>query len=249
MSKHVIQQGGVDEPIVIVYFVADRLFDDLRESIGPHATIIAFTSRPPEPITHTLQELGPGPRILVGYSAGCQDVRAALWAGVEVDAVIVIDGTHASLPPEPRQLACWAACADRARRGEMLFVATCTQQTYVETQLAKGERYLSTVSVLEQVTGAELRARHGLIERHEGDLHLHGYASAICDHDAHVRQQRQVLPEMLRRYLRPWLERQASPADAPCGLTDEDRAQASAAVAGSLRSLADGLDHGPKGDA
>src|SRR5262245_9758126 len=71
-------------------------------------------------------------RVLVGYSAGCRSVRSLLLEGVHPVAVVTIDGTHASKPPAAWQLDVWRELAAEARRGERVWVATCTQRLYVE---------------------------------------------------------------------------------------------------------------------
>lgn len=138
--------------------------------------------------------------VLVGYSAGCQAVRRLLLDGVHPEAVVAIDGTHAALPPQQWQIDVWRELAGEARRAERLFVATATQQLYVE-HLPEG-RYMASRHVLELALGEELEPG---AEVHEGALHAISYASANVDKEAHMRQAREVLPEMLRRYVAPWI--------------------------------------------
>ena len=68
---------------------------------------------------------------------------------------------------------------------------------------------------------------------HEGALHVYSYASERTDAAAHGRQQRIVLPTMLRRHVRPWLEGKRP-------LMEDERARANGAVALSLDRLARG---------
>jgi len=42
-------------------------------------------------------------------------------------------------------------------------------------------------------------------EIHEHDLHVYAYASKEIDKEAHIAQQREVMPEMLRKHVAPWL--------------------------------------------
>lgn len=148
--------------------------------------------------------------VIVGYSAGCQAVRAALRAGAlpiaERIGIVAIDGTHASIPPKPWQLRIWQLAAEQARRSERIFVATCTAQVYTES-LPPAQRFLSTLSVLRQAIDPSLVPLTPPDERHEGDLHVYAYASKAIDADAHIAQQRAVLPAMLAKHVRPWLAR------------------------------------------
>jgi hypothetical protein len=85
----------------------------------------------------------------------------------------------------------------------VLFVATCTSMSYTE-RIPQGQkgRATSTRHVLEQSMGVELvdYAPHV-----DGNLVLQRWPSSDCDHAAHVHQQNEVLPEMLRRYVAPRL--------------------------------------------
>src|SRR5262245_7511554 len=92
---------------------------------------------------------------LIGYSAGCQRVRAFSVAGVRADAYLLADGTHASWPPEDWQIAWLKELANEARAGEILVVATHTLQTYMEA-LPDGKAFACTLRVLREATGMAL---------------------------------------------------------------------------------------------
>jgi hypothetical protein len=143
------------------------------------------------------------PLVLLGYSAGCQGVRRHLLDGIRPSIVVAIDGTHASWPPAAWQIDVWRTLADDARSGDVTFAATCTQQRYTE-RLGAGQAYASTRTVLERATGAELGPG---VEVHDGKLHLWGYPSADIDGAAHMRQQREALPMVLRTIVAPALSR------------------------------------------
>lgn len=153
------------------------------------------------------------------------------WWKKQVRAFALADGTHASFPPEAWQLDVWRPWIEQARRGnrcvdggpncvcdicsfrrriqELTFAASHTYQTYVE-RLPGTRRYTSTVNVLRSLTGLDL-PRPGLLsgpsEHHDNGLHIESYPSADIDGSAHIRQQTETLPGMLRRYVRPIVER------------------------------------------
>ena len=153
---------------------------------------------------------------LAGFSAGCQGVRAHLLRGVDVRAVLLLDGTHSEWPRlNTLHVGLWRDLAGRARRGEMLMVATCTAQRYTQ-RLQRP--FAATSTVLAEALGApELGTyaptREPLVsypgspevELHEGDLHALGYPGTDCDARAHAAQLTHVLPWALGAYLAPWL--------------------------------------------
>lgn len=197
-------------PLVLLYLVGSQCDTDLRAAL-PGCGIVASSE---SGLATTSQIIGlariaakvseAAPLVLVGYSAGCQGVRRHLLDGVEPAAVVAIDGTHASWPPAQWQIDVWSRAIDRARDGSSTFVATCTQQRYTE-RLGPGKAFASTRTVLERASGAILGAG---VEAHEGGLHLLSYASADIDAGAHIRQQREVLPDVLRRFVAPALARE-----------------------------------------
>jgi hypothetical protein len=231
---------------VILYLVGAQVDDDVRMALGPAPAIAAFDDARGGALDATVERVACAVGaaiddvVLVGYSAGCQAVRRELVAGGDPSAVVTIDGTHATLPPEGWQIEIWQKLARRARHGERLWVATCTQNTYVETDLPKDKRYAAAVSVLRRATGFALEPAPDPAGEHEGALHVYAFASSSMDHDAHVAQQRVVMPEMLRRYVRPWLEGRSA-------LPVSDLAAVQAAVTLSLDRIARSLapDGGP----
>lgn len=162
------------------------------------------------------------------------EIKEDAWWRKQLRAFALADGTHASLPPEPWQLDVWRPWVERARRGnrctggepnclcdicsfrrrlpEFTFAASHTYQTYVE-HLPGAQHYTSTVNVLRSLTGLALPRpgfTSGPSEYHDGDLHIESYPSAEIDGPAHIRQQTEALPRMLRQYIRPLVERAAS---------------------------------------
>jgi hypothetical protein len=176
----------------------------------PGVAIVATDQAPLSPLLGMLDDAralahvtSDVPLCLVGFSAGCQSVRALLLLKAPAAAVVCIDGTHASVPPAPWQLGVWRSLGERARRGEVLFVATCTSMSYTE-RIPQGQkgRATSTRHVLEQSMGVELADYAPHVD---GNLVLQRWPSSDCDHAAHVHQQNDVLPEVLRRYVAPRL--------------------------------------------
>lgn len=208
-------QQGTSADLVILWLVGSHIDGALRAALGPRPTIVAFDDAqglPPSAVALRLGVSRVQSLVVCGYSAGCQAVRAALRSGALPIAdrlgVVAIDGAHASMPPEPWQLDVWRHLAAQARKRERLFVATCTAQVYTES-LPPAQRFMSTLSVLRQAVEPSLVPLTPPDERHEGDLHVYAHASKAIDKDAHIDQQRVVLPAVLAKHVRPWLERAA----------------------------------------
>ncbi len=257
MSLRLVQPGeGNPRPLVILYLVGSPLDLELREALGKTPAIAAYDDAMGDPLSSTISYVtgktgaDVSEVILVGYSAGCKAVRRELLAGHDVAGVLAIDGTHASLPPADWQIDVWRNYANRARLGNRLFVATCTQNTYVETHLPAGQRYSATVTILRAATNFTLTPAIDPGGEHDGALHVYSYSSQVTDKSAHARQQTEVLPRMLARYAKPWLEGQRE--DAPdtntftSVLSPEERVMAENAVAVSLQKWRAGeLDEAP----
>jgi hypothetical protein len=234
MTARIISAGsGERRALVLLYFVppirrpGDPHIDDQIRAALPGACVIAYSDQDGEPIALAdarARAVGwtAGPLVLGGFSAGVlRGVRKRLLEGANPDAVIAIDGTHADLPPAAWQLDVWRPVITDARAGRRLFVATATQQLYVES-LPGEARYMATITLLRRLTGWPLASPGPLpLGEHvsEGDCHVHSYASAKMDGRAHSDQQTRVLPEMLRLHLAPWLARAGGAAPAPA----EDR--------------------------
>ncbi|XXX79192.1 peptidoglycan-binding domain-containing protein [Sorangium sp. So ce134] len=232
MTARIISAGsGERRALVLLFFVppihrpGDPHLDDQIRAALPGACVIGYSTPDGEPVAAAearARKVGwvGGPLAICGFSAGClRGVRARLLDGAQPDAVLAIDGTHASLPPAAWQLDVWRPIIADARAGRRLFVATATQQLYVE-QLPGEQRYMATITLLRRLTGWPLASPGPLpLGEHvsEGDCHVHSYASAAMDGNAHSDQQTRVLPEMLRRHLAPWLARVMAAAPAPSG--------------------------------
>lgn len=217
----VIQPGSGDErSVVILYLVGPHLDAQIRSTLGPEPCVVGYAEgKPAETLDALVAKLktdlgftAASRIVLVGYSLGCSGVRMRLLedgaARSLVDGLVLIDGTHAGLPPQPWQIDVWKKAFDRARTGEILAVATHTQQTYVEHLAPPQGPFLSTVSVLRASTGWPLLGA-GPIDapavEHEGKLWIYSYASKSIDAPAHIQQQRAALPAALAKHVRPWL--------------------------------------------
>lgn len=193
-------------PLVCFFLVGAHLDDELREAL-PDAAIAATAENHPQAridqVEKARQLTGAGEQTaLIGYSAGVQAVRSILLAGMRPMAAIVIDGTHGSLPVQPYQVHTWRDCIERARRGEMLFVATCLQQSYVEA-LPPPQRFASTRHILELALDEELPPG---TELHGASLHVYSYPSKAIDAEAHRHQQTVVLPLLVGKHLAPLIK-------------------------------------------
>jgi len=241
-----VQAGGGARRALVVFFLVDRDLDDaLVEALGPAPCIVADSSAGGTESYAVLLAKAASMAgvdafeavVLAGYSAGVARVRKLLRDGAIPLGVIAIDGTHASKPPAPWQIDLWKNFMRRAETGAALFVATHTQNTYVERLGPPAQPYLSTLSVLRLVTELPLKeagpvdapvetARPGATPAH--GFWLYSYASGACDGDAHSEQLTQVLPMVLRRHVAALLE----------ALAAEDASDDPPTVPGSLGARA-----------
>lgn len=145
------------------------------------------------------------PLYLIGYSAGCQAVRHLVSMWPEPDRVVdmtscpnmavlrgvaCFDGTHSSHPPSKVHVDLWREIMGAARRRELSAIFTCTSMDYTE-KLARP--YASTRAVLSAAFDSDIPIDGWA----EGDLYVRRYPSKTIDKDAHIHQQREVMPELL----------------------------------------------------
>jgi CHAP domain len=204
----VVQKKNLD--LVVLYLVGAHLDDQLRAML-PNSTIVAFDDAKGLSPKNVCAELGLDrvrSLVLVGFSAGCGTVRSALVGDIfpvyERLGFVLIDGTHASLPAERWQIECWRKLGEEARRGEKLCVATCSNNVYTAKLAAP---FMPTLHVVRQAFEPALFPATPPHEVHDNGLHLYAYASEECDKRAHAEQQTRVLPEMIRKHVRPWIDR------------------------------------------
>ncbi len=191
------------------------------EALGPRPCVVACNARGVETMDTIMAfaEETTGRRLwlaaLVGFSAGCQKVRALWLAGAGARAVVLADGLHAHNPPDPSQLAYARAIVGRARRGTQL---TIVLHTYIETK----PDITSTVAMARAITGWPLlMPRLGqTVRRREGRLTAPGEwpglvvystGSGPYDRPAHEAQALRVLPVALAAHVRQLVELNAPP--------------------------------------
>jgi hypothetical protein len=211
-----VQVGqGKSRPLVVGYMVFPSVDARLRSAFGPDPCIImddsdtgstlwqAFEMAFSNAGIEVISRLG-----LIGFSAGCQRIRS-LYRDEEVraHAYLLVDGTHASLPPEPNEIAWLQQLAAESRAGQSLLVASHTLQTYVE-ELPANERFASTLRVLRLATGFPLN-QAGPLEApritQSGNLWVYSYASEKNDPKAQVDQHEWALPALAAAHMAPAL--------------------------------------------
>lgn len=137
--------------------------------------------------------------LLIGYSAGCQSVRAALIGRAVpedlIRGVAVFDGTHSSIPPNPVHIDVWRRLLGRAREGSVRLVMTATSMGYTERiPVGQPGRATSTRHVLEAALGHVLEVGQPV---QAPGLHVELFPSQDIDREAHIQQQREVMPRLL----------------------------------------------------
>jgi hypothetical protein len=164
MALRMVQVGrGKSRPLVVGYMVFPSVDARLRSAFGPDPCIIMVDSDTGSTLwqafemafstagIEVISRLG-----LIGFSAGCQRIRSLdRDEDVRAHAYLLVDGTHASLPPEASEITWLQQAAAEARAGQSLLVASHTLQTYVE-DLPPAERFASTIRVLRLATGFSL---------------------------------------------------------------------------------------------
>jgi len=230
MALRLVQEGkGDSRPLVLGFLLGGDQDMYLPIAVGENACVILDDLATGPALPQLLEFAYKQARlqnvsdlVLIGYSAGCRRVRELRLAGANASAYVLVDGTHASMPPQQWQIDWLRDLANHAREGRTLVVASHTQQTYCE-ELTGGQAYSSTWRVLQMATGWPLN-KGGTIESptvtKQGELWVYSYASAKIDAKAHIAQYSQV-PVLCSAHLGPWLNR---PRTAPSqqATTSED---------------------------
>jgi hypothetical protein len=203
---------GPFKGLAFAWLVGPEQDPKLRDAL-PGWAIVATVEAP---LSVTLADLADGralasvpagtPIGLIGFSAGCQAVRAALksnLAGRDLAFVHVADGTHAPDPPEsePWKVQIWADLAARAKTGDLTFTATTSSMTYTAT-IPPGQpgRAWPTWWVLGRALGLGDQGLEVGAPVIEGRLYVERFPSGDCDQAAHCRQLADVLPATLKRF-------------------------------------------------
>jgi hypothetical protein len=227
VTTRLVQAGrGSSRALVIVYHYTAELDRAVRDACGASPCVVNVTEQPGK---SRYARVGPGGLapldevrawaektagavldgrlVLVGFSEGCQALRAHLRAGAFPAAVVAVDGTHANLPPdEATQIVPWRAYFEAARAVTGAdgphFVASHTD---IRTDLIGAGAYMPTRKVLERVTGWLLPVPTTLrLERPTRENNAVVYSFGGRDAAAHVHQAREVLPALLAREVAPW---------------------------------------------
>lgn len=225
----VVQVGsGVRRDFVVVYHLSAALDARVRSAFGQDAAIINVTEDPFKqrygrvgvnglrPIADLIDDFRRshdacdiGRLVLVGYSEGCQAVRAQLRDGVSPSVIVVADGTHGSWPLTRADTEVWSVWWARAVAGECAFLASHSGLTYVEKLPSP---YASTWTVLQRVSGWKLPLPRGTdTVRQQGSAIV--WSNGDADKNAHVRQATEVLPTMLEQAA-AWLAARAGGVEA-----------------------------------
>lgn len=227
MTLRLVQPGlGPSRPLVAMFLVWAGLDDKIRQAFGPGPCIIADHSAKGTETMADLVEFAHRTAgvehvsaiALAGYSAGCQRVRALRLAGVNAAAYLLIDGTHASWPPQDWQITWLRELSEEARSGRILLVASHTWQTYTERLTPPLTPFASTLTVLRMATGFPLKEGgppEAPAVSHDGALWVYSYATAESDARAHSYQAMFVLSKLAGRHVAPWLAGNRGPVPAP----------------------------------
>lgn len=203
MSFRVIQQGnGGKRDVVLMYLVGDRA-QELASRVGPDACVVAEAvsnySSEVTPWRKALESVGAGSdfevgRIwLIGFSAGCQGVRAQLNDGCPADVVLACDGIHGSRPtPTEAQTASWLRLASYARAGRAVFSVSCSKTpatTFLTTE--------DMAKVTFGWNGCYGSYSSPCVDR-DGDFRIYGATNGGgSPADEHMDQLRKLLPRMI----------------------------------------------------
>lgn len=199
-----VQKGS--KGLAIGWLIGAQCDPDLRKVLPDWSIVMSEQA----PVTVTSSDLESArklagvdadtPVILVGFSAGCQTVRAAIVSGIVKTLVgcAVFDGTSGQTPaPLPWQILVWAQLSELARQGKFIFVGTCTEMTYTKA-IPPGQPGSGwpTRYILETATDFVLEPGSAI---QDGTLYLEAFQSSDCDKEAHIRQQREVMPTYLAK--------------------------------------------------
>lgn len=213
MTWRIVQEGPADVAPVIGWLLG-RPLDALLRAAAPGRAIIA-TEEAFAPLAPALAlSRSSVPPWLVGFSAGCQGVRAALYANAPRSGVIAIDGTHGPWPLDKaaRELVVWRDVWRDASKGGPALYLTCTTQRYTERLPIKP--FASTSRMVSEIAGwpdalalpcRTIKPADRTVPPDRkiatGNAWAGVWAGGDCDGSAHVHQATHVLPWVLERAL------------------------------------------------
>lgn len=278
MSKwRCVQRAEAGRELGVVIYLAGPGVDADRDGVGDldealaaalpgvgiAATVESGYQAVPSDLTAALAACGASKLgALVGFSGGCQGVRAHLWRGAEPRAVVCLDGTSARWPePDPPQIDVWRRVAGEARVGLRTVVLTCTAQRYTERLTrAQGGPFAATSTVLARALDwpeagtypasprpLAVYPAEPVLQLNDRDLHAYAYPGTDCDAAAHVAQLVRVLPWVLAEHVRPVLGvKSSSLADYTIGAGRERLSDLGAWLAGVAQHVVESAQHGPE---
>jgi len=224
VALRVVQPGkGAKRALVVVYHLTSEIDAALRAAVGGTPAVLNHTApvedgkattggayfrvgqkglRPMgELLELALQKTGAqvlSPVLLCGFSEGAQAPRAHLTAGEDAHGIVAVDGIHGTWPtPEPFQVDPWRNYFSRAKAGERVWVATCSQIPTASDAPAKTPVRL----MLEKITGWGLGVGSKVEPFALGQSQARVYSYAGKDAAAHVYQAKTVLPSAVREAL------------------------------------------------
>lgn len=203
-----VQKLPSPKNLAIGWLIGSQCDSDLRKSL--HESNIVMSEQ--SPLTVTIVDIQVArklsgvsediPIILIGFSAGCQSVRACLLGNVveKLAGVAVFDGTHGAVPPLDWQINVWKNIAVKARNKELIFIATCSNMNYTKKiPIGQPGRATPTREILESVLNVTLNPDSEVFQ--DGLIFAKCYPSKSLDKEAHIYQQRVVMPDMLSRFM------------------------------------------------
>ena len=193
------------------------------KALGPMPCVVGMNARGAETMEQIMafakEKRGGRPlwlAALVGFSAGCQQVRRLWLAGASALALVLADGLHAHKPADPWQIAYARDIVARARRGAL---CTIIEHTYIQV----APDITSTSEMARTVTGWPLAPPPlgATVRRVEpapsgspswAGLAVYSTGSGAYDKPAHEAQALRVLPLALAGRVRELVELPDRPA-------------------------------------
>ena len=207
MTLRIVQEGsGSTRLLVLIYHLNARNDAAVAAAAGPSAfiandTTIGSQYQDTPPLADTIAQLAPdgvtfSPVIVCGFSAGGLATARILAQGGDPDALVVADGTYASVPS---QWAGWQAYANRAMDGQRTFLASYTSymgdtSTWHVLSAIIGET-LPVGPVVDRPADAPLMKTSSYWK--SGNFTIYGYPTN--DMPGHEYQGDVVLPMMLKQ--------------------------------------------------
>jgi hypothetical protein len=217
-----VQAGVMGGPLVILFHVGAGVDARIQAATGPDARIVAYTQRRRGAYSAIgargdngaqLPDLGaaiagltvqpPRAVVLVGFSAGCQALRAyardTRWT-----ALLAVDGVHSSAPPEASQIDPWRAAIasvveDPTKRRACWFTYSAIDPDGFRSVRATLETIVPAWAPLGVGPSLEVAQTHtlGASRGLEGFTDVEAFGFPGTDAAAHAAQVQVVLPRVL----------------------------------------------------